>query len=52
MKYILNMDCNFIIEADNEKEAINKGWDFVKEYLPNCFYTEGSEIQIMGREKE
>lgn len=52
MKYILNVDCDFIIEADSEEEVIDKGWDFVKEHLPDCFCTEGSEIEIIGEEGE
>lgn len=52
MKYVLNIDCDFIIEADSEEEAINKGWDFVEKHFPDCFSTEGSEIQIIGEERE
>lgn len=44
MKYVLDCDFRFVIEADNDEEALKKGWDFIYSNLPKCFDTEGSEI--------
>ena len=44
MKYVLNCDFRFMIEANDDEEAVKKGWEFICSNLPKCFDTEGSEI--------
>lgn len=44
MKYVLESDFRFVIEANDDEEAIKKGWDFIYSNLPKCFDTKGSEI--------
>lgn len=44
MEYVLNCDFRFVIKANDDEEALRKGWEFIRSNLPKCFDTEGSEI--------
>lgn len=52
MEYVLESDFRFVIEANDDEEAIKKGWDFIYSNLPKCFDTEGSEITCSMVTKE
>ena len=52
MKFLCSLDVYFDIEAENQEKALTKGWDFVRDNLPESFCTEGAEMYIEEEEKE
>ena len=44
MKFFCSCDFRFLIDAENYKEALEKGWDFIHINLPESFSTEGAEL--------
>ncbi len=52
MRYCLHCDFLFMVEANDECEAHEKGWDIIKNNLPEQFNTEWSILETFGIDNE
>lgn len=52
MKWICNGEFYFLIEAKDQEEAIEKGWNFIYKKLPKVFNTEGTELWVETEESD
>ena len=52
MRYWMQFNTGFLIEADNHADALKKGWDFIHENLPKDVDTECSELSYINLDGE